>query len=115
MRIAMDTVNITELQRNALAQLIDGTETRRVATRAECKEYIWRHGSRWPRALDERCLRASDLCEVETWNDEQAAEIADDLDDLIAVDAAALADDELNALLGADDDDGPEDELAALI
>lgn len=106
MRIAMDTVNITELQRNALAQLIDGTETRRVATRAECKEYIWRHGSRWPRALDERCLRASDLCEVETWNDEQAAEIA--------VDAAALADDELNALLGADDD-GPEDELAALI
>ncbi len=66
MKINVDqTVEVSDEQRVQIANVLDGRITRRQATRAEMKEYIWSHGRDWAVEL------GTDVLELE--NDEQTS------------------------------------------
>lgn len=45
----LESVEVTDEQRYALAAMLDGKK--RLATRVEAKDFIWRHGSNWANVL----------------------------------------------------------------
>jgi hypothetical protein len=42
-----ETVEVTDEQRVELANMLDGREGKRQATREECRHFIWKHGADW--------------------------------------------------------------------
>lgn len=51
MKVSLDTVEISDEQREQLANVLDGKVSKRKATRAEAKEFIWSYGDTWAETL----------------------------------------------------------------
>jgi hypothetical protein len=58
-----ETVEVTDEQRRSIAQKADegGGGRAREATRVECRDFIWRHGSDWAELLDRADTYTEDL------------------------------------------------------
>lgn len=46
-----ETVEVSDAQRLQMADVLDGKQSRRQATRDEMKEFIWTHGDLWASSL----------------------------------------------------------------
>lgn len=101
-----ETVEVSDQQRIMIAQVLDEELTKRKASRAEMKTFVWDQGSEW----------ASSLTHIwaERFGPGGAPTAATDEDDQLAAEGKDTQED-LMDLLGDSEDDDTDDELADLL
>jgi hypothetical protein len=84
-KVSLDTVEITDEQREQLANVLDGKVSKRKATRAEAKEFIWHYGDTWAETLTDMVNDSTGTPEDDAEDDDDEDLIGDssELDDLL--------------------------------
>lgn len=60
MKVTLGTIEVTDEERVAIADALDGKQTKRKATRDEARDFVLRHGQSW-RELLSRAEEYEDL------------------------------------------------------
>lgn len=81
MKVSLGTVEISDEQRVQLANVLDGKISKRKATRAEAKDFIWREGVNWEIALGDQLRELTD--DGEEADEDDLIGDAPGLDDLL--------------------------------
>lgn len=87
MKIVLETVEVSDEQLVRIADVIDGKQSKRKATRKEAREFVWECGQDWPIFLSDRW--------AEKFDPEVAADDTDDEDLIGGGDDEQLALDDL--------------------
>lgn len=78
MKVSLETVEMSDEQREQLANILDGKVSKRKATRTEAKAFVWAHGATWEETL-------ADMADGTSGTSDEDEDLigADELDDLL--------------------------------